>query len=203
MKSIAGAPVTELEISKLQSFRQHIFPAYSGARFDRLIESIKSIGVLTPIIVRALDFKGTRYEILAGHNRVNAAKIAGLTVIPAISVIPQTEEEAKLIVIETNMCQRSLSEIPVSVKAKAIAQWYECIKKQGFRTDLLDELSRLEQEEQIEKSSYKQEINSAFESAKKPLNFGEKSQDCLSKTYNVLSVSPSCPTSFCKRSIMK
>lgn len=117
-----------IDPAKLKSYRDHIFPLYSGDRLDRLVESIKALGVLTPIIVRALDFKGNNYEILAGHNRVHACQLAGVKEVPSIVVIPKSEEEAKLIAIETNMCQRSLEEIPVSVKARAIAQWYSCIK---------------------------------------------------------------------------
>ncbi len=144
--------IVNLDIAKLKSYRNHIFPLYSGERLDRLVESIKSLGVLTPIIVRALDFKGNSYEILAGHNRVHACQIANIQLIPAVVIVPKSEEEAQLIAIETNMCQRSLEDIPVSVKAKAISQWYECIKSQGLRTDLLDEIAQMERLEQMEYS---------------------------------------------------
>ena len=144
--------IVTLDVAKLKSDRTHIFPLYSGERLDRLVESIKNLGVLTPIIVRALDFKGNSYEILAGHNRVHACQIANIQLIPAVVIVPKSEEEAQLIAIETNMCQRSLEDIPVSVKAKAISQWYECVKSQGLRTDLLDEIAQMERLEQMEYS---------------------------------------------------
>ncbi|WP_124099887.1 ParB N-terminal domain-containing protein [Ruminococcus sp. Marseille-P6503] len=157
-----------IDPAKLKSYRDHIFPLYSGDRLDRLVESIKTLGVLTPIIVRALDFKGNSYEILAGHNRVHACRIAGIQEVPAIAVIPKSEEEAKLIAIETNMCQRSLEEIPVSVKARAIAQWYSCIKAQGMRTDLLDEIAQLERIEQLDYSIPEDTKNFTENNAAKP-----------------------------------
>lgn len=141
--------IINIDISKLKSYRNHVFPLYEGNRLDRLVQSVKDMGVLTPIIVRALDFKGNSYEILAGHNRVHACEIAGITEIPAVAVIPKTEQEAELIAIETNMCQRSLDEIPISTKAKAVVSWYNCIKSQGMRTDLLDEIQQLERLEKL------------------------------------------------------
>ena len=139
-----------IDPAKLKSYRDHIFPLYSGDRLDRLVESIKALGVLTPIIVRALDFKGNNYEILAGHNRVHACQLAGVKEVPSIVVIPKPQEEAKLIPLETTTSQTSLEELPLSVKARAIAQWYSCIKAQGLRTDLLDEISQLERLESME-----------------------------------------------------
>ena len=63
--------------------------------------------------------KGKGYEMLSGHNRQNAAKLAGLTEIPAIVKTELTEEEAYVYVIETNVLQRSFSEGSENIPGKA------------------------------------------------------------------------------------
>ena len=82
--------------------------------------------------------------ILSGHNRANAAKLVGLRSAPCIVVDKLTEDEEKLITIESNFYQRSIDNMKTSELAKAISMWYNTIKKQGFRTDLVDEIEQLE-----------------------------------------------------------
>lgn len=67
--------VEEIDINLLVPFKNHPFQLYEGERLNDMVESIKENGILTPVIVRKLK---NEYEILAGHNRTNAAKIAGL-----------------------------------------------------------------------------------------------------------------------------
>ena len=76
-------------LEKLIPFREHIFSLYEGERLDNLVASIKQLGVLNPIITRPVGLTGTQ-EILSGHNRVNAAKLAGLEEIPYINAFPET-----------------------------------------------------------------------------------------------------------------
>ncbi len=77
--------------------------SYEGERLDDMVESIKEHGILNPVIVWQ---DGDGYEMLAGHNRQMAGKLAGLTEIPAIVKTNLTEEEAYVYVIETNVIQR-------------------------------------------------------------------------------------------------
>ena len=72
---------TSLKLDDLIPFRNHPFKLYEGDRFNDMVESIKNYGVIVPIVVRKVDDK---YEILSGHNRVNAAKEAGLTEVPTV-----------------------------------------------------------------------------------------------------------------------
>lgn len=65
---------------------------------NEMVESIKIHGILSPVIVLETN---DGYEMLAGHNRLNAAKIAGLSEIPAIIKTDLSEEEAYVYVIET------------------------------------------------------------------------------------------------------
>jgi ParB family chromosome partitioning protein len=133
--------VQALPPEKLVPFKNHPFKLYEGERFNELAESIKENGIMMPVIVRPAD-SGT-YEILSGHNRVNAAKFIGLEVIPCIIRENLTDDEAVLIVTETNLIQRSFSDLSHSEKAAAIAAHHESVKNQGRRTDLINEIEEL------------------------------------------------------------
>ena len=130
-----------LPLGKLQSFKNHPFKIYEGERFTDMMESIKANGVIIPIIVRPLD--GGTYEILSGHNRVGAAKAAGLEVIPAIVREGLSDDEALLIVTETNLIQRSFADLSHSERAVALAARHDAIKRQGKRTDLIKEIENM------------------------------------------------------------
>ena len=106
-----------------------------------MVESIKEYGVLNPVIVLKAE---AGYEMLAGHNRWNAAKIAGVEEIPAIVKSDLSEEEAYVYVIETNLMQRSFTDLLPSEKAAVLAERYEKVLSQGKRSDILRELNLLE-----------------------------------------------------------
>lgn len=131
---------TSLRLNDLIPFRNHPFKLYEGDRFNDMVESIKQYGVIVPIVVRKVD---DQYEILSGHNRVNAAKEAGLTEVPTVIKEGLTEEEATLIVTETNIMQRSFSELAHSERATVISTRHSAMKNQGVRTDLLNEIEKL------------------------------------------------------------
>lgn len=135
----------EIELIKLNNNPFDLFPLYDGAELNELVESIKLYGVLEPLIVRKEDIFGRTYRILAGKNRKHAGELAGLEKVPCV-IMPDslTEEEERLIVIETNLRQRAPESMKTSVLAKAIAEWYSLIKKQGLRTDLLEEIDVIE-----------------------------------------------------------
>jgi len=132
--------ITKLKLETLVPFKNHPFKLYEGDRLDDMVESIKNLGVIVPIVVRK---KGIRYEILSGHNRVNAAKIAGLNEISSVIKEGLTEEEAILIVTETNLMQRSFADLAHSERATVIATRHSAMKNQGVRTDLLEEIEKL------------------------------------------------------------
>lgn len=73
--------VKMLPVNEIRAFRNHPFHLYEGDRLNDMVSSIKEHGVLVPVIVLQ-DNDG--YEMLAGHNRLNATKLAGFTEIPAI-----------------------------------------------------------------------------------------------------------------------
>lgn len=112
--------VTELPINSLIPYRSHPFALYEGERLDDMVESVTENGVLTPIIVQPIE--DGQYEILAGHNRWNASKIAGKKTIPAIIKTGLTKEEAYVYVVETNVFQRGFDNLKLSEQAAVIAE---------------------------------------------------------------------------------
>jgi ParB family chromosome partitioning protein len=105
-----------------------------------MVESIKEHGVLSPVIVRK---QGRKYEMLSGHNRANAAKLAGLSEVPAIVKTELSDEEAYVYVIETNVMQRSFTELLPSEKAAVLVMRYDKVICQGRRNDIVEEIARL------------------------------------------------------------
>lgn len=145
------AGVTEIELSKLKPFKNHPFKLYEGDRLNDMVESIKEHGVITPLIVRPLN--DGKYEILSGHNRANSAKLAGLETVPVVIKENLTDEEAMLIVTETNLIQRSFSELTHSEKARILAERHKAIKEQGRKTDLIKEIEILSKADDLEENS--------------------------------------------------
>lgn len=130
-----------LSVKSIKPFHDHPFHLYEGERLEDMIASIKEHGVLNPVIVQKVD---DGYEMLSGHNRLNAAKLAGLKEIPAIVKTGLSEEEAYVYVIETNLMQRSFSDLLISEKAAVLKARYERVSNQGKRNDILREIASLE-----------------------------------------------------------
>ena len=74
--------ILEMEFSQMESFPNHRFRLYEGQQLDDMVESIRQFGILLPIILWHTE--DGRYIILSGHNRKNAAQLAGLTQGPVI-----------------------------------------------------------------------------------------------------------------------
>ena len=141
-KAEAVNGIVSLPVDEIHPFHDHPFRLYEGERLDDMVQSIKEYGVLNPVIVR----KAARgYEMLAGHNRTNAAKIAGLTEVPAIVKTDLSDEEAYVYVIETNLLQRSFADLLPSEKAAVLVARYEKISCQGRRNDIMHEIEMLEE----------------------------------------------------------
>lgn len=134
--------IVSIPVEEIHPFHDHPFRLYEGDRLEDMVQSIKDHGVLNPVIVR----KAARgYEMLAGHNRTNAAKIAGLTEVPAIVKTDLSDEDAYVYVIETNLLQRSFAELLPSEKAAVLVARYEKISSQGKRNDIRQEIEALEE----------------------------------------------------------
>ena len=70
-----------IPVDQIKPFLEHPFKLYQGERLDDMVESVREHGILTPVIVRKTC---SGYEMLAGHNRQNATRIAGIKEIPAV-----------------------------------------------------------------------------------------------------------------------
>ncbi|MFV0497565.1 MAG: ParB/RepB/Spo0J family partition protein [Candidatus Fimivivens sp.] len=123
----APGTITQLPLSKLRPWTDQPFKPYTQEKMQQLVEDIKANGVLNPIIVRP---KGDQYQILAGHNRWNASRKAGLITIPAI-IKDVDDDTATLIMVNTNLNQRD--ELLPSEKAWAYRMQLEAMKRQAGR----------------------------------------------------------------------
>ena len=135
VEELLGAPVTkdgteEIRIDQIFPFENHPFKVLDDDRMQELVLSIKANGVLSPVIVRP-DDEGT-YEMISGHRRMHAAKLAGLTTVPAI-VKQLTNDEAVILMVDANI-QRE--EILPSERAFSFKMKLDAISRRGNRTDL-------------------------------------------------------------------
>lgn len=135
VEELLGAPVTkdgteEIRIDQIFPFENHPFKVLDDERMQELVESIKANGVLSPVIVRP-DDEGN-YEMISGHRRMHAAKLAGLTTVPAI-VKQLTNDEAVILMVDANI-QRE--EILPSERAFSLKMKMDAMNRQGARTDL-------------------------------------------------------------------
>ena len=129
-----------LPVDQIKPFHGHPFKLYQGERLDDMVDSIREHGILAPVIVRKLS---SGYEMLAGHNRQNAARIAGLKEIPAIVKEDLTDEEAWVYVLETNVIQRSFSDLTVTERIAVLAARYDKVCGTKKREEIIKELRRL------------------------------------------------------------
>ncbi|BFH65166.1 ParB N-terminal domain-containing protein [Paenibacillus azoreducens] len=138
--------IQTIPISKIRMYKNHPFRLYDGERLADMVSSIESNGILVPVILRKIeaDENGCDHEMLAGHNRMNAAQLLGLEQLPAIVKEGLTDVEALMYVVETNVLQRSFSDMLPSEKAKVLALRYSEMFSQGKRNDIIHELKMLE-----------------------------------------------------------
>lgn len=125
-----GSPLlTNLALNRLVPFfTEDIgFKPYSQEKLNALAEQLKEDGLLVRIIVRKIP-QSDRYEILAGHNRVNAAKLAGWTDIPA-EVVEADNARAIVIATSTNLIQRQ--NLSIVERGKAYKALLEAKNRNG------------------------------------------------------------------------
>lgn len=117
--------VVEIEISSIDDFPNHPFKVINNDDMKQMVESIKENGVLLPVIIRKKD--NDRYEMISGHRRKFASKLAKLEKIPCI-IKELTDEEATIIMVDSNMQREKI--LP-SERAFAYKMKLEAIKHQG------------------------------------------------------------------------
>lgn len=120
----------EIGVDRIRSFKDHPFKVLDDDKMADLAESIRANGVLTPVVVRGND--GDGYEMISGHRRLHASRLAGLKKIPAF-VRELSDDEATIVMVDSNIQREEL--LP-SEKAFALKMKLEAMKRQGQRTDL-------------------------------------------------------------------
>ena len=157
--TLAGAGteiVQRITLSELHPFEAHPFQVRDDEAMAQTVESIKMMGVASPLIVRPDPDGG--YEIVSGHRRHHAAELAGLDSVPVI--VRELDDDAAIIMMVDSNIQRE--NILPSEKAFAYKMKLDAIKHQGERTDLtsgqVGQKSKLSVEQVAEGSgeSYKQ-----------------------------------------------
>lgn len=152
--------ILSVDPDDLIPFDQHLFDPYDDSTMEDLVRSIEDVGQLSPVLVREHPTKQGKYEILAGHNRTEACRRLEQNVFIYVYPDDLTDEQAKLIVIESNIKQRTLSALSPSKQAKIIAEHHELMKKQGKRSDLAQDIEEdPENEESAPYQLSKRQIN--------------------------------------------
>ena len=122
--------IQQLPLTELYPFPNHPFKVMEDEAMQRTVESIAQYGVLAPLIARPRPEGG--YEILSGHRRQYAAKLAGLETLPVI-VRNMDDNAAVVLMVDSNL-QREY--ILPSERAFAYKMKLEALKNQGARSDL-------------------------------------------------------------------
>ena len=123
--------VQQIPIGELFPFKNHPFKVLDDEAMTRTVESIAQYGVLAPLIARPRP-DGNGYEIISGHRRQYAAKLAGLDTLPVI-VRQMSDDAAVILMVDSNLQREHI--LP-SERAFAYKMKLEALKNQGARSDL-------------------------------------------------------------------
>ena len=119
-------------IEKLHAFENHPYKVQDNEEMERLSESIREHGVLSPIIVRPKENTEDEYEIISGHRRVMASQKAGIAEIPAL-IVSLDRDAAAIVLVDSNLHREHI--LP-SEKAFAYKMKADAMAHQGWRSDL-------------------------------------------------------------------
>ena len=120
---------SDIPLDQLHEFKNHPFHVVDDEAMAELVESIKKNGILTPAIARKRPEGG--FELISGHRRRHAAKLAGLDKMP-VFVKDLTDDEATIIMVDANI-QRE--EILPSERAFAFKMKMEAMSHLGVASD--------------------------------------------------------------------
>ena len=119
-----------LPLSGLRPFKNHPFKIQNDEEMERIVESIRKVGVLSPGLARPTADGG--YELVSGHRRLAACQQLGLETMPVV-VREMTDDEAVIAMVDANLQREHI--LP-SEKAFAYKMKLEAVRNQGKRTDL-------------------------------------------------------------------
>ena len=128
--SWSESAVIPLRTDKLYPFAGHPFKVLDDEDMAELVESIRTHGVLTPLLVRSA--KPGTYEVISGHRRLHACKKLGIETVPTL-ICTMEREEAIIALVDSNLHREKL--LP-SEKAFAYKMKLEALKHQGTSSQL-------------------------------------------------------------------
>ena len=142
--------VQQIPIDDLHPFTNHPFKVLDDEAMTRTVESIAQYGVLAPLIARPRP-DGDGYEIISGHRRQYAAKLAGLDTLPVI-VRQMSDDAAVILMVDSNLQREHI--LP-SERALAYKMKLDAIKNQGARSDLTSRqvVGKLEAADEVGKAT--------------------------------------------------
>lgn len=120
--------VHNIPLEELHPFKDHPFKIQSGEEMDKMIESIRKVGAITPALARPLEDGG--FELISGHRRLAACQVLGVKTMPVI-VRKMTDDEAVIAMVDANLQRETI--LP-SEKAFAYRMKMDALKHQGRST---------------------------------------------------------------------
>lgn len=117
--------VKNIPLDELHPFKNHPFKILNNEEMERMIESIRKVGTITPALARPLPDGG--YELISGHRRLAACQALGIETMPVI-VREMSDDEAVIAMVDANLQRETI--LP-SEKAFAYKMKLEAIKHQG------------------------------------------------------------------------
>ena len=123
--------VKNIPLDKLHPFKNHPFKILNNEEMERMIESIRKVGTITPALARPLPDGG--YELISGHRRLAACQVLGIETMPVI-IREMSDDEAVIAMVDANLQRETI--LP-SEKAFAYKMKLEAIKHQGVASGQL------------------------------------------------------------------
>ena len=117
--------VQNIPLSELHPFKNHPFKVQNNEEMERMIESIRKVGAITPALARPLPDGG--YELISGHRRLAACQVLGIETMPVI-IREMSDDEAVIAMVDANLQRETI--LP-SEKAFAFKMKLDAIKHQG------------------------------------------------------------------------
>ena len=121
--------VRNIPLAELHPFKGHPFKVQNNEEMQRMIESIRKVGAITPALARPLPDGG--YELISGHRRLAACKALGMDAMPVI-IRDLTDEEAVITMVDSNLQREHI--LP-SEKAFAYKMKYDAMKRKAGRLE--------------------------------------------------------------------
>ena len=129
MKNTMKKPVN-IPVSKLRPFEGHPFKVKDDEEMNTLIESVHTVGILSPLKVRPIE-NTEEYEVISGHRRLHAAVKAGITEVPAL-IYALDRDSAAIAVVDSNLHREHIlpSEKAFAYKLKMAALAHQGTSRQ-------------------------------------------------------------------------